>query len=550
MSSQVSFADTTSSGLSGWQSDADNNKLWSSYCSDTGAAPSIPKVNYNDPLVKAASEKLKSVSRKSYYLYGDIVRVYGLKTGKIWNKVAGLPKGVSLEANAFLVYLCGEFRDRATMIQEKLTWITKLNKVPVGKQAPIDLSKPLWQQVAAESYATYLEFSSKLWSARQREIGQNTLTIPGANPMKVDSPVPALTICENKHIFSEFIAQGREFSDLKNYKDSLKVFLADEKNCSTEDKEYYNSFRGDTNFKPYSPESNGMIWTGTGLANDCATPSTAIVKANKKSVLTDADCKDYFMNPFRRRWEGARASAGAWLLYPAKYLPQFGNQNSPMVVYATINAQNGPFAYSFSPRTSSKEAFDPSKMMNERDPEFEKLQSNKSNTAFASTDMGFNSVFNLKPDSKDKTIPFQRLRNAVNRHTNWYSSGYDDGRSKIMPDNFSPFVATSYEMNLSNEFVNCGVTVPCAPDADDRKHWMFVFRIKKENWYNSERVAKGDPVDFSKYWYDENSLGTDPLAKKERAWDRLGTPVEGEYEAILYLHNITRDGDVTADSKK
>ena len=43
-------------------------------------------------------------------------------------------------------------------------------------------------------------------------------------------------------------------------------------------------------------------------------------------------------------------------------------------------------------------------------------------------------------------------------------------------------------------------------------------------------------------WFDETTFGTTGLAKSERAWDRLGTALEDEFDSILYLHNICSDG--------
>ena len=39
-------------------------------------------------------------------------------------------------------------------------------------------------------------------------------------------------------------------------------------------------------------------------------------------------------------------------------------------------------------------------------------------------------------------------------------------------------------------------------------------------------------------WFDETSLGTTGLAKREKAFDRLGIALEEELSTVLYLHNI------------
>jgi hypothetical protein len=179
----------------------------------------------------------------------------------------------------------------------------------------------------------------------------------------------------------------------------------------------------------------------------------------------------------------------------------------------------------------------------------------------------------------------KRLRDAVDRHTDWYASGYDNGQGDIMDgaavkgmaknQAYSPFVASSYEMSASDGFVTCGVTVPCSwpprkpkdlsADATEeakaryaelmedyeellaegspgeRNHWMFIFKIKKSNWFTPSNLVdtEQDPViDFDHMWFDETSFGDSSLAQYERAWDRLGSPIEEEHAEILYLTNV------------
>jgi hypothetical protein len=153
--------------------------------------------------------------------------------------------------------------------------------------------------------------------------------------------------------------------------------------------------------------------------------------------------------------------------------------------------------------------------------------------------LNFNSLFQVGTNNADESTAFIRLRNAVNRHTNWYKSSYNDqlgGTKSVKDQAYSPFVASSYEMSKSNAFTECGYTVQC--DGDGRKAWMLVFKIKKDNWYNTRSLNKNQKVDFDKMWLDETSFGTDSLADSERAFDRLGTALENELDTIIYLHNL------------
>jgi hypothetical protein len=69
---------------------------------------------------------------------------------------------------------------------------------------------------------------------------------------------------------------------------------------------------------------------------------------------------------------------------------------------------------------------------------------------------------------------------------------------------------------------------------------MFVFKVRKEYWYTPESInAEETPIpNFDRYWFDETSFGESGLANSERAWDRMGTALEEEHAAVLYLHNI------------
>ncbi|MCJ8277167.1 MAG: hypothetical protein HRT44_07185, partial [Bdellovibrionales bacterium] len=139
-------------------------------------------------------------------------------------------------------------------------------------------------------------------------------------------------------------------------------------------------------------------------------------------------------------------------------------------------------------------------------------------------------------ESVNQELVYERLRGSVDRHTNWYAAGFNDGNGVVKDQAFSPFVASSYVMSASDEFTTCGITVQCPPDG--LKRWMFIFRVKPENWYNPQRILDNEPVDFDKMWFDETSFGDSGLANGESAWDRLGTAMEEELDSILYLIHV------------
>ncbi len=532
-------------GLDGWKSTEENKQLWQEYCVGDSTAADIPRFRYENPnpMVQKAVENIKKVSDKSYFLYTEVEEVYGLRelgskkdSKKPLIKPAyEIPAGVSLLSNAYLVILCGEFRDRATMIQEKLNWIANLYKLPTQPQSSfgsIDPEKSPWSQMSAHSYSAFLQFSRALWFARQPQtpaVNLGTFSVRGA--------VEGMSVCQMKYIFTKYIHPGVAFDSISSYETGFADFKT---KCSTDDVSDYYSFRGDTNFKPYSPEGNAMLFRGRFMASLCKNPS----QTKKPDIVSDADCKSYYTSPFQSRWAAARAGLAAWMFYDPKHESVFSNTKSQLTMFLHFDGANRPL--NFATGTSAE---DPSVgSIHEKNFSSDWLKQIQ-NGDYQMNDIGFNKFVKMGASDMNSQLAYTRIKNAVDRHTDWYTSGYNDLKTKRSGTQaYSPFVASSYEMYESNGFVNCGITIPCIPsEHDDRKHWMFVFRVKGENWYRTQDLQKARPIDFSRMWFDETSFGTTGLAIKEHAWDRLGTAVEGEYDSILYLHNITTSGTVADD---
>lgn len=528
-----------------WLSQGENEKLWTQYCSAPGGSylGETPTPNYKNALVQQAVKSLSVVAPNSLYLYPAIVNAYGLKN-------VTPPAGIKKETHVFLSYLCGEFRDRATMVQAKLKWLSRFYKLKDEKQQPINpADENVWAKMSANSYPLFLEYSRSLWQARAQVTGQISLR----ESYSEQAAVYGMSVCETKFIFNQ-ISKNLPFEDLSSFNANYMDYS---KNCTTADIEDYYDFRGDSNFKPNSPESNGMIWYANHIASNCAStqkankPDSSEVITNPNNKITDDVCKDYFRNPFRRRWQAARSGLATWMMHSAQYAAQFDNDYSPVLVWPHHLTENRssvrPFAYKVpqsdgnmtAPLTDWLVGFDSNHM--------------------DLVDFNYNSIFGLgEQNEKSKGLAFeawQGLRNAVNRHTNWYQSQWDDGlggKNSYKTQAYSPFVASSYEPSESDQFTFCGITVPCPPDGF--KHWMFVFRIKGKNWYSIDNLAmhkKAEQrIDFSNQWFDETSLGTTGLADKEHAWDRMGTALEQELAggAILYLHNITSSGQISNDN--
>ena len=513
--------------------DKKSAEVFQDYCDWNGDLNSTPTADYTNKKVVRAAEVLSQINKDDFYFYGGIKRFYAdaAKAG---------PSQYSENARLFLTQLCGEFRDRPEMIEDKVKWVTRMVRPGKEEQKPIDYARLLknketesiWSQMSGYTYKTYLQTSSALWEARKRirlEGQVNEKMLDKKVDEEAESPVKPTTICETKFIIGEVIINKtasipQNIEQLRTYNKAYGKFAADPTKCDQEDVDYIYNFRGDANFKHYSPESNGMIWHALSIARFCKTPtqSTGIDKD-----IDDEACKQYFTAPFLSRYNAARSGLASWLLYDNKYAEAFDDAQAVTFVLPKFGKTVGQLPFSL--QISTGDIID-------------------TNLTLSDSTLQFNMLTGLDGSKKkDLKGAFKRLKSAVNRHTNWYKSGYrnivDDDSVANKPDEkeqaYSPFVASSYEMSKSDAFAGCGYTVPCAAGIQPHKAWMLVFKVhKKKSWYNTNSLADERPLDFDNVWLDETSLGTESLADAERAFDRLGTAINGEFAEIIHLGNL------------
>ncbi len=589
----------------------DMDQLFADYCGNVKRiSTEIPYPSYDNDLVKTAVKKLNTVAPVSFYMYHPVISSYGFRKGtdpnfpwdryqdilelpgnyqfgqkKDWDtgemgefdeehlkpkfeyeyfSVDSKPpknlnidgKSVSVNGNthAFLVYLCGEFRDRPTLIKEKLEWISQLYKLPAAEQPVVSAEqvkkegKSIWSYVAAPSYAYYVMFSRKAFKAKEDKAwgeDQSRRLMNLSEKWQVDKPVPAFDVCEVKYMMTEYIfkaePEAKEFPGYDQYMRGLDSYRSSY--CTTMDNDYYYDFRGDSNMKPNSPESNGMIWHATSVMSRCQRDENGRVSVAKDWGSSEplnfdvSECEDYMSRPFSNRWNAARAALTTWTLRNEQFDPYFSDTRTLVSIVPTLNPESVPAGFKIYGEDTYLGA-DPENFM-------AKYSANVAENWLA-PDSGFTSVFGINPSGvKEIDYAYERLKDAVDRHTDWYASGYDDTsfepvKARVIGQAYSPFVASSYEMSESDAFTAPGITVN--GPVDGRRQWMFVFKVHKDKWYNTESLAAGKPVNFETQWFDETSFGTTHLADTERAWDRLGTPLEGEMESILYLHNIMNEG--------
>jgi hypothetical protein len=499
------------------QKTEDNYRLWSEYCIGDREATQRPMPNYKNAFVMEAATQLSRVSAHSFSLYSDISAHH--KT-KVPDELAGSVKNM---AHEFLGYLCGEFRDRATMVEAKVKWVANMNYLD-DEESEFDPAGDPWSQMRAKDYDPYIQLTDALWDARQSALSAEGKRYTKVGSIETDTPVVGMTVCETRYIFADYVRKDRAFDSLEAFKTGYEAFKTE--NCNLpEDEDYYYDFRGDSNIKPNSPESNGMIWFSRSLVRQCDARPTATPyqTARPETNIGDAACQRYFKYPFTERWNAARAGLATWVLVD----PANGglDSNSQYTVIPRHETRDDYLFGDLAPYRATNQNGEPVKLL-------------------PGYIWKYGALGLPEMHANDKEKINRLIQIAVDRHTDWYNSGYDDQmpyKTYTRDQAYSPFVASSYEMSKSDSFVTPGTTVPVIDESSRNfKHWMFVFKIHKDNWYTPERInAEDQPVpNFDRYWFDETSFGDTGLANTERAWDRLGTALEGELEALLYLHNL------------
>lgn len=571
---------------------SNSEQIWAAYCGGNRNSADIPTPNYKNREVLSAVKKLALVSPYSFYFYSGPLYTYNLRNGKeLVDVPADFPANIQevkngrKNAHAFMTLLCGEFRDRPSLIKEKIRWVNRMYTLPATPQQTINIRHELWSQVSAYSYKGYIENSAAIFRAKKMEARKYDVKLGRYNE---DVPIEPFTVCETKFIFKKFVESNLKFDHrddgLKAYRKEYNKFKA---RCNREDLDYIYDFRGDSNFKPNSPESNGMIWYSSTITNNCTRTKDGkyVLKTASKDKVADPNiCEKYATNPFAYRWSAARAGLATWLLRDQKHDSVFAAEGASVYMVPNLDPTKGPFGFKMPVKDSFYEEeleadeagkfvkwdhekgdyvelsdaqveehkATQAKLKAEHEArvasanvvyhDFVKSWENSKDVFWRRSDLGFNSLTGLGTKNVDKGFAYERIRDAVNRHTDWYASGYDDGIGMSRDQAYSPFVASSYEMSASDGFTAPGVTVQSP--ADGCKHWMFVFKLKKDQWYNTQSVQNKVPVNFNYHWFDETSFGTNHLADSEHAFDRLGTALEGEMDVILYLHKLDTSGEV------
>lgn len=632
-----------------------HQEKWQKYCDHTNSldrlSATIPKVNYENELIKKAALKLNQVEGNSFYQYKEIEAIYGLCNGISKNSKRcleeKLPKveGLKVDTHNFLTILCGEFRDNISMLESKLEWVARMNIVANGAQA-YSSEKDVFEQITGQGYQKLISFNSSLYDARE-----HALTNGEAQLELEQNSVPAVTICENRYIFSEFLSKNLSFhsTTLDEYE---KNYLEFKKSCSKEDLSHYYEYRGDGNFKAHSLESNAFIFVARDFANSC----TSLSKARKGTVLSDIDCENYYKSPFKTRSEISKQGLRRLFYYPneIKVGEKVINIDSKMtdykseLVFITEDLNNDKIAdmivleESLQGESSSIEDIGAETLQRAREMVSElrseaqyqegkiksiyydlanvykraihfiatkaalnqlklgKANKQKLETALASSKSyidykvrqydremsniekideyvaeeiqeilselseitkanDFKGVLvitdtvqvdgkNVKSNAKlnevfsDKKEAWHRVTVVLDRHTDWYQIDIINLSLAQYSPTYSPWVASSYYINKSDDFTKPGYAMGLA--GDGHRHWMFVQKVPVERWFNASHLREANDwknynLDIHNTWFDETTFSRSSLGQHEQGWDRFGTASHDEVGQMFYMWHST-----------
>jgi hypothetical protein len=639
---------------------AKHDLIWQNYCdaskSLTRKSATVPIVNYNNKFIQQAVVKLNQVEASSFYQYKEIEKIYGLCSGRSKTaktcKEGQVPKidGLKIDTHNFLTILCGEFRDNVKMLDAKLKWVARMNIVQDGKQRYTP-KKDVFEQITGKGYRDLVSFNNSLYTARE-----NALTNADPDLELEQNSVSAVTVCENRYIFSEYLAKDKSFIDtnLSEYEAGLIEF---KKSCKKSDLAHYYEYRGDGNFKAHSLESNAFIYVARDFANSCS----KLDKARKGLVLSDQDCTDYYSNPFKTRENISMQGLRRIFFYPStvkvgkviinidEKMQDFKNELvfitedlnndkiADMIIleeklqgngegigeegaHALINAREMVTelrreALNEEGRTKSllyqlagayKKAVhyiassaalhqlkDKSKInsmmraklkkANMVSKNYIRYKAEKFKLEIAKiaiedeytaeelfdyvaeleelittdnfkgviiiTDVVVENRVKAKYNSKlnevftDKKQAWHRVTVALDRHTDWYQIDTINMSLGLYSPTYSPWVASSYYINKSDDFTKPGYAMGMS--GDGHRHWMFVQKVPIKRWFSATDLREAKDwinydLDIHNTWFDETTFSRSGLGQHEQGWDRFGTTSSDEVGQIFYMWRSTQ----------
>ncbi len=459
---------------------------------------------YDNEIIRLAASKLRRVAfTDQTSIQISSLLFYPESIGRIYQDQVPSTSEYPRHVDLFLRYLCGEFKDNPGEIGAKLEWINHMHWLEDAPSS--ETSDELWTQVNKNTYNALLVYSAERTRAIQMASSGKIQV-----PLRQRTFVPPMSICETK------MAISRIQSDLSYNFDTYEEDLASfgQEHCKPEDHNYVYIYRGDSNLKPNSGESNAMIWISQFISNVCDFATLS----SKSRFVSNQLCETYHQSPVQFRKRMARYTLATWLLYDKSHIVSFGDHGSQQIenifdytmpsfpVSLLINGQNSIIASQFRD------------MINV-------------------SDFGLTS---LREEAQGQTEEvLWRLKNAIDRHDDWYLSGFS-APTLNRKQAFSPFVAASTDIAASDFFTSPGFTLQTDLNPSYCvKHFMFVYKVAKTKVRSYDDLSQGGAsIDFSQDWLDSPTLGSSAFGGREMSVVRMAAPNPGEYEAILNLSSL------------
>ncbi len=437
----------------------------------------------------------------------------------------------------FTETLCSEYRDNPDMLKRKLEVYANIFEAKERKPE-YSATRPIWSQLTSEGYHQLVFLHKHLAYYRSRT---------GSNQEITQLP-PLMTHCEARYQLQSYISKYRGVwsrEEYESYEKGLQDYLAQEENCTDEERSHYMAFRGDGSLVPHVMESSTMKSFAYAMARLCR-------------GRQDSFCQEYSQSPYRLRHEVNDQVLKALFYfqkrdqdyfdhakYPVFLMPDSNNDGAADYIIANTKvpawkSKYGRPAHNFAFTLIGKYRTDWGTYQKRKKYILELLRetlAGKNNemiyevAAQASRDS-----MSSRPGGGENTL-LKRLQVLFDRHADYYRTFYFDPLHTLIFSSASPWSSSSSYIHQSHKFSVRGY----ANDTMKREkfYWMTIYKVPKEAVYTIREYNLGKEPDFSKYWFKESDFGKNKLAREELALDSLAMPDPSTLEALVWLGDVT-----------
>ncbi len=519
---------------------------WNQYCRADSSQPGRAWARKENELVAGAISALSALPKDAQVFIPREIR-------KLYHLHGPIPVH-------FINSMCAEYKDNSALLTAKLRLIKSIVRVPEGPTQRYDPKMPVWQQLTADGYRNLILITRKLAEFRlhqHKQADQHSSII--------------LSECEVRFLFKEYLQTYQTIltmEDFLNYEKTFKSFLdsaASKSECTLEEQSSYYAFRGVGYISPRDPESSALRQIGLALSIGCQS-SPSNLKGGPASLL----CEQFYSQPYATRREIAFQLLRRLIILSRKEREWFNNPSQPLFLLEDLNGDGvGEAIGDFTSIADKKGA-----LGNAVDAYLQSLRKEQSKTlstgsvdpvlrlsqlldqivlhkrieqaAFIShsrfgespifeSDQGLSKIFKL-----DTSVGQEKMRHLlsilISRHAFFYKTFMYFTSFQFLQASTSPFLSSSANFSQAYKFAVRGFAADKirAP----KLGWLYIFKIKAANLFDSQSVQRGESPDFNQDWLDELSLTNHPYALEENGLDRFGEPAPEELQTLLFLGDI------------